>query len=99
MIITVKLQRYIIYTSSANFLKMFVRIIVIKIEICTCFYHVQCTPITPSSDNFRKMLRRLKCENCENRRTSVLMCLFCHFLNIQLSEINRILSGVNVNCR
>lgn len=78
---------------------MFVRIIVIKIEIYTRFYRVQCTPIMPSSDNFRKVLRTLKCKNCENRRTSVFVCLFCHFLNIQLSEINRILSGMSIDCR
>ena len=33
----------------------------------------------------------------ENRRVSVLVCLFCHFLNIgSLYRIGSILSGVNV---
>ena len=33
----------------------------------------------------------------ENRRVSVLVCLFCHFLNIgRLVRIGSILSGVNV---
>ena len=34
---------------------------------------------------------------CENRGASVLVCLFCHFLNIGLDRIGSILSGVNVN--
>ena len=34
---------------------------------------------------------------CENRGASVLVCLFCHFLNIgRLVRIGSILSGVNV---
>ena len=33
---------------------------------------------------------------CENRRVNVLVCLFCHFLNIgRLVRIGSILSGVN----
>ena len=34
---------------------------------------------------------------CENRRASVLVCLFCHFLNIgSLDRIGSLLSGMNV---
>ena len=34
---------------------------------------------------------------CENRGMNVLVCLFCHFLNIgRLVRIGSILSGVNV---
>ena len=34
---------------------------------------------------------------CENRGVNVLVCLFCHFLNIALGRIGSILSGVHVN--
>lgn len=34
---------------------------------------------------------------CENRGVSVLVCMFCHFLNIALGRIGSILSGMSVN--